>query len=108
MSENRTSVVAGQSVVYVDEHGVSHDALVTIVHGAVSKEAQDNHYREQVNKGLQTPLETLLAMEWWVPAINLVYVSDDVTKRDPYGLQIVRASSVSHKSTTTAAGRYWH
>jgi hypothetical protein len=42
-----------------------------------------------------------------IPCINVVYVSPDTAKRDPYGTQIERASSVQHKTQTTAHGRYW-
>lgn len=39
--------------------------------------------------------------------INVLYVSDDPAKRDNYGRQIERQSSVSHVTGTTAWGRYW-
>jgi hypothetical protein len=40
-------------------------------------------------------------------AINLVYVSSDETQTDPYGRQIVRASSVSADGPHTAHGRFY-
>jgi hypothetical protein len=40
-------------------------------------------------------------------ARNVIYVSDDDAKRDPYGRQIERLSSCSHKSETQAPGRFW-
>jgi len=41
------------------------------------------------------------------PTSNLVYVSGDEAETDPYGRQIKRESSVSHKSNNQAHGRYW-
>jgi hypothetical protein len=70
----------GTPVVYVDEVGVKHTALVTTVHG-------------------QTLGEN---------AINLVYVSGDESQTDPYGRQIARASSVSAEGPHAAHGRYYY
>ena len=70
---------AGDVVIYVDEISVEHDALVTVYWGG-----------DQPNG-----------------ALNCVYVSSDETKRDPYGQQIERASSVSRESEHTAHGRFW-
>lgn len=69
----------GEHVVVVDEVGQKHDGLVTN------------------NWGGDAPRQTL----------NVIYVSKDEAKRDPYGQQIERLSSIQHKSTTTAPGRYW-
>ncbi len=77
--EDSNKPAAGDVVVYVDELGVSHDALVTVYWGG-----------QQPNG-----------------ALNCVYVTKDETKRDPYGQQLERASSVSRKSEHTAHGRYW-
>jgi hypothetical protein len=68
----------GDVVTYVDEVGKSHQALVTIVHGNTAESC-----------------------------INVVYVSDDDTKRDSYGRQVERASSVQKQSEYTAHGRYF-
>ena len=72
------AVEVGDVVTYVDELGKKHNALVLINHGG-------------------TPTS----------AINVVYLSDDETKRDSYGRQVERASSVSRKSEYTAHGRYY-
>lgn len=69
----------GTVVRYVDEHGRPHDALLTAVHG-----------------------ETL-----GVHAVNLVYVSEDEAKHDPFGRQIERASSVAAQNEHSAHGRYY-
>lgn len=41
------------------------------------------------------------------PAINVVYVSLDQDKKDPYGLQLERLSSTSWRGSTEAPGRWW-
>lgn len=44
------------------------------------------------------------------PCINVVYVSSDPAKRDPYGAQLERMSSLQHANATTnmpTPGRYW-
>ncbi len=75
-------------IVYVDPKGERHSALVTV---------------------------------WWTgsdpipeyvsatgePGCNLVFVSNDPDRRDPYGRQLERATSVVHKSKQPAAGNYW-
>jgi len=74
---NRPQV--GDVVIYTDELGMEHDALVTIYFGG------------------ETPNMSL----------NCVYVSGDPDKSDPYGRQLERASSVSRQSGFTAHGRFW-
>lgn len=69
----------GDVITYVDEVGVAHDALVTQYWGG-----------EQPGG-----------------ALNCVYITSEDTKRDPYGRQVERASSVSRQSEQTAHGRYW-
>lgn len=67
-------------IIFVDSHGVAHSALPT---------------------------------KWWGPmcgpqlGCNLLYVSGDDTKTDPYGRQIERATSVVHKFAQSAPGMYW-
>lgn len=76
----------GQVVTYVDEHSVPHDALITAIHtqsGVIETEADEKS------------------------AINLLWITRDVEKRDPYGQQVERASSVQGQSEYTAHGRYW-
>lgn len=78
-------VAAGDVVQVVTEDYEQRAALVTVVHG---------EFREG-----QPP-----------PCINVVYVSSDPAKRDPYGSQIERMSSLQHQSATTnmrTPGRYW-
>jgi hypothetical protein len=68
----------GCTVVYVDEHGHEHEALVTAVHGTFG-----------------------------VNPINVVYVSADRSKHDQYGRQVERASSVQAAGPTAAHGRFY-
>jgi hypothetical protein len=78
-------VAAGDVVKVVTEDYEPRFALVTVVHGT---------FREG-----QAP-----------PCINVVYVSSDESKRDPYGQQLERMSSLQHISATTnmpRPGRYW-
>lgn len=80
-----TPVKAGDPVRVVDENYVEHIGLVTTVHGTF-----DSTY---------------------APGINVVYVSADPGKRDPYGQQIERLTSLSHYSSgpnqMPRPGRYW-
>lgn len=79
-------VKVGETVHVVDEQYGEHAALVTAVHGDFS-------------------------VGGYVPCINVVYVSDDPTKRDPYGHQVERMSSLQHYSQgpngMPRPGRYW-
>lgn len=68
----------GDVVKVTDEHGKTHNGLVTAVHGPTGQ------------------------------CINAVYISDDPTKRDPYGHQMERLSSLQAKSEYTAPnGRFF-
>lgn len=75
----------GQYVKVVDETGHIHDGLVTNQWGTVKVEAGKPG-----------------------PTINVLFVVDDPARTDPYGNQIERYSSTSHKLNTTAPGRYWY
>lgn len=78
-------VAAGDAVKVVDEVYGEHVGLVTCVHGQFT--------------------------ESFVPCINVVFVSSDPAKRDPYGQQIERLSSLQHYSQGPSGmprpGRYW-
>jgi len=64
----------GNHVIYVDELRKEHNALVTTIHG----NADDK------------------------PSINLVYVSMDENKIDPYGRQLERQTSCVHIDNQSA------
>jgi hypothetical protein len=76
--DNR-NVYVGSRVIYTDTHRVDHEALVTAAHGLPDK----------------------------YQCINVVYVSDDAAKTDPYGRQIERASSATHVSMNSARAYCW-
>lgn len=76
---DRNKLEIGQSVIFVDEHREEHVALVTNVW--------------QSSGGL--------------PGCNVVYVSDDESKSDPYGRQVERKTSIVHQSVQPAGGMCW-
>ena len=76
-------VKIGDSVTYVDEKGVKHNALITCVF-ASGHSAEDD-----------------------IPSINVVHVSPNPLEDDPYGRQIVRETSIVHKDNQAAHGNYW-
>jgi hypothetical protein len=111
-------VVVGGWVYFTDATGSVHNAIVTAVHGPTSKKLRDeqyereaadpdsywhndnNPYKDQVEERLQV----LKDAPFIVPSINLVYVAGDKGMTDPYGRQILRATSVVHESVQPAAG----
>lgn len=49
-----------------------------------------------------------LVTVWWSDVgCNVVFTSGDEEKRDSYGRQIERATSVVHKSMQPAHGNFW-
>lgn len=91
----------GQQVVFVDRKGQRHDALITRWWAGTEPDPErEGSYRY----GLPTT-------EWiaanGMPGCNLVFVTSDGTKQDPYGYQIERETSVCHKSKQPAPGNYW-
>lgn len=79
-------VEIGDSVKFVDEYGVEHNALVTTVFSGGSAHPGDDG-----------PM----------PAVNVVYVTRDDTKHDQYGRQIERKTSVVNKAHQAAHGMFW-
>lgn len=75
----------GSNVVYVDQYGKPHNALVTQVWNNIPS--------------YQSPTGQ--------PGCNVVFVSSDVSKEDQYGTQIERETSVVHMTLQPAHGRYW-
>jgi hypothetical protein len=78
----------GDVVEYVNEFGQPRTALVTAVWGSNEFDLDG----EQV---------------WGVPSINVVWVTPEEGKRDQYGQQIERQTSVVHERNQAAHGRYW-
>lgn len=90
------------AIVYVDPRGVSHAALVTAWWGVA--EAQT------VGGGTETfgsPPPHAYTSEAGEPGCNLLFVSSEADKTDPYGRQIERATSVVHRSKQPAHGGFW-
>lgn len=82
-------VKSGDMVHVVDENYLEHSALVTTVHGAFPDPYEEGAF---------------------VPCINVVYVSADPGKRDPYGAQVERMTSLQHRIQARGMpkpGRYW-
>lgn len=72
----------GGAVVYHDERGTPHQALLTAVWGQ----------RENCEK---------------LPCVNLVFVSGNADQHDDYGRQTARKSSCCHRAVVSAHGNYW-
>lgn len=89
-------VGVGDSVIFVDAHGVERPALLTAVHGVTPEIAKNypEYYKD-------------FDFEAQKPSVNLIIISDDENKRDPYGRQIERHSSVVHQVNQFAHGNYW-
>lgn len=103
--ENTLNV--GDVVVYVDEYARPHNALVTAVHGEIYKvqwrediDGMPGHWNAQI-------IEEKGATRLQIPCINLVYLSGNVNKQDPYGRQTEHSSSVVYKDDNTAHGNYF-
>jgi hypothetical protein len=73
-------IKVGDAVIYIDERYREHNALVTSVHGEPDKR----------------------------PCVNLLFVSDDESRRDQYGTQIDRRSSCVHRVNNSARANCWH
>lgn len=81
--EGRTDMVEiGDGVIFVDEHGVAHSALVICVFTGMSGEDGQ-------------------------PGVNVVIVEPDPEREDSYGRQIARHTSVVHESAQPAHGMFW-
>lgn len=82
-------VGVGDHVKVVTESYEERDALVTTVHGTFPEEGKPG----------------------FIPCINVVYISSDPAKRDPYGQQVERMSSLQHFSQGPGGmpkpGRFW-
>lgn len=77
----RAKLEVGQQVTFVDPVGKPRPAIVTAV------------WEDMCGAG--------------VDGCNVVFISDDESKTDPYGRQIERETSVSHESAMNVHGRFW-
>ena len=86
----QTRVRVGQAVKVVTEDYRETEGLVVAVHGGGWTNSETGVFNE--------------------PSINVVYVSNEAAKHDPYGQQIERLSSLVHKTGADhmpKPGRYW-
>jgi len=89
----------GSHVIYTDKHFVDRTALVTAIWGQPDwRERVEGH----IGADSKTPPDRTA-----IPCVNLVYVSGDKSKDDPYGRQLERDTSVVHASTQPAGGSCW-
>lgn len=100
MSQQNRTYDHNSSVVYVDPQGRPHSAIITAWWGTQSAGTKEEH------DVYGAPNHAYIS-ETGEPGCNLVYLSGDRTKTDPYGRQIERATSVVHKSKQAAPGNYW-
>jgi hypothetical protein len=52
------------------------------------------------------PFNALISVNWG-SCVNVVVIADDEAKKDNYGRQIERHTSISHKSSNLQHGFYW-
>ena len=89
MSERELKVC--DAVEFVDALGQSHRALITEVHGQYGHSCGTNESGVDLGQ----------------PSVNLLFVSGDESKRDGYGRQIERHTSLVHRNSQGAHGMFW-
>jgi hypothetical protein len=95
----------GVHVIFVDPHGVRRDAIVTIWHCTDDRETWLESQRvNQESWAKQDPPANVPIGE---TCCNLVWVSGDEKRKDDYGRQTCRESSVVHKGSQPAQGNFW-
>lgn len=85
----------GDIVIFFDQFGLEHNALLTAVHG----ERTITTFKEE---GAETITEKVDN-----PSVNLVMVSPDTKREDTYGRQMERDSSVVHYMNQGAWGNFF-
>jgi hypothetical protein len=82
----------GDAVIFFDELRRELNALITAVHGEVSGGPVEGHPDQK----------------WYVPCINLVFVTPEKGKTDSWGRQTGHNSSCVHVSSyLQPVGNYW-
>jgi len=97
----------GCRVIFFDSLRVAHDAIVTNwFHGGPDGQtvAEKQQFTDEANQksGRTDPV--------WMPCCNVVYVSGDVEKKDPYGRQVERQTSCGYgrqQGTYPFVGMCW-
>lgn len=93
----------GCRVVFFDSHRVEHEALVTNwFHGGPDGQTLAELQKKYDEQGVTSPL--------YMPCCNIVWVTTEDSKEDPYGRQLERATSVSYgrqQGMTPFVGMCW-
>jgi len=80
----------GDVVVFHDQHGQAHNALVTCYFGCwIQEEDGSSHLSEEIG------------------CANLVFCQQDEKYTDEYGRQLDRVTSIAHRAPHLAHGGYW-
>lgn len=83
----------GDHVIFFDQFGMPHDALLTAVWGDVGVR------KYTVN---EQPV-----VEDFYPSVNVLLISPDERREDSYGRQIERQTSVVHSNDQSAWGNFY-
>lgn len=83
----------GCKVIFFDSHRVPHEALVTNwFHGGPDGQTVAELEQKHHEKGITSPL--------YMPCCNVVWISSDKEKTDPYGRQLERQTSCQYGRQT--------
>lgn len=85
----------GCRVVFFDSHRVPHEALVTNwFHGGLDGQTVAELQAKHDEQSAKFPPEQRFPLN--MPCCNVVYVSEDKEKHDPYGRQLERQTSCTY------------
>ena len=104
-------VEIGDAVEFVDQSGQRRPALVTAVwrrQKANPEVFQDGQWDDAKAKEAEAAGKPVSVIDQsFMPGVNVVLVSQDPKKDDPYGRQIERETSIPHQMNQVAHGFYW-
>lgn len=83
----------GDHVIFFDQFGMPHDALLTAVWG-------ESSVREYTQDGKTVK-------EDYYPSVNVLLISPDERREDSYGRQVERQTSVVHSNDQCAWGNFY-
>lgn len=92
----------GCRVIYFDSLRQPHEALVTVWWHDAEKGTTEAELQKYYEENMHSPMS--------LPLCNVVFVSTDTSKEDPYGRQIERATSVTYgrnQGMTPFLGMCW-
>lgn len=79
----------GCRVIFFDSHRQPHEALVTNwFHGGPDGQTVEEYHEKSKDSPYYSPNS--------IPCCNIVYVTESVDKKDPYGHQLERSTSCSY------------